>query len=323
MEVGTEMTSLMKHKLHFNFRGRGEKALSNLSSQAVLGWVGLAAFILGVAFLGWAAAAGLDAHLRHATLKSLESRAALPVDHLTSAGQGGPAGVELKRFTEANPFHADLPPGGAAVQTLTETKANGTSLGDLTLIGTLPPEGAFFSSGSGTVLLLRGDEVDGYELAEVRPDGVLFHKGEEEIFLHIQFAGNGPKTGVGKPSNSGTAPATKHNIQAATPEKEGALDRELVNQLLMNPFEELKRLRLRPRMENGEAVGIEVRYIRKDSIFKQLGVTRGDVIQGVNGIQMRSMNDVANAISSLMGGSRFDVTVLRDGNPVTLSYTVR
>lgn len=316
------MTSNIGDKLRQSFGG--EKARSFLSPQALLAWGRLAAVMFGVGFLGWALAAGLDAHLRRDTLRILEVQAGRAADPLAPAAEGGKAGMELKRFTGVNPFRADLPPGGGSTPTVIQTTtATGTSLGDLTLSGTLPPEGAFFNSSAGTVLLLRGDEVDGYELVEVLSDRALFHKGEDEIILRIQFSGNMPKPEVHKPAGTGAAPATEHNVLAATPEKEGALDRELVNQLLMNPFEELKRLRLRPRMENGEAVGIEVRYIRKDSLFKQLGVTRGDVIQGVNGIQMRSMNDVANAISSLMGGSRFDVTVLRDGKPVTLSYTVR
>lgn len=318
------MTSRMRSQFHLNISGRGNKALANFSVQSVLGWVSLAALTLGVAFLGWAAAAALDTHLRHVTLNTLAVQAARPADPLAPVAEGGPAGMELKRFTEVNPFRADLPPGGDPSPTMTPVKEpNGSSLGDLTLVGTLPPEGAFFNSPDGTVLLLRGDQVEGYEMVEVRPDGALFNKDDEEIFLRILFSGNVPKAVARKPAAPAPTAGHQSNIQAATPEKEGALDRELVNQLLMNPFEELKKLRLRPRMENGEAVGIEVRYIRKDSLFNQLGVARGDVIQGVNGIQMRSMNDVANAISSLMGGSRFDVTVLRGGNPMTLSYTVR
>lgn len=315
----------MTTSLHDRFRlGLNRKDRKSISLSSVLSAAAAAAVLAAAAFAGWGAAAGLDAWFGYRNLQALEVLAASPADPLVPADETAGAGAQLARFTETNPFRADLPPrAGNAPAAAAAPQQSGTSLGDLTLTGTLPPEGAFFQSPEGLVLLLRGDSVEGYELVEVRPDGVLFHKGDEEVFLNILFSGNSAATTVRQPARPAPQQTSQYRVQPAEPGKEGALDRELVNQLLMNPFEELKRLRLRPRMENGEAVGIEVRYIRKDSIFKQLGVERGDVIQGVNGIEMKNMNDVANAISSLMGGSRFDVTVLRNGKPETLSYTVR
>ena len=305
-------------------RGLNRKDTKRLSLPSVLSSACAAVILGAAAFAGWGAAAGLDAWFGYRNLGALELLAASPTDPLVPVDKAAGAGAQLSRFTQTNPFRADVPArAGNSPSTTVAPEQSGTSLGDLTLTGTLPPEGAFFQSPEGLVLLLRGDSVEGYELVEVRPEGVLFQKGEEEVFLNILFSGNSPVASTRQPSQPLPQAAPQHSVQPAEPGKEGALDRELVNQLLMNPFEELKKLRLRPRMENGEAVGIEVRYIRKDSIFKQLGVERGDVIQGVNGIEMKNMNDVANFISSLMGGSRFDVTVIRNGKPETLSYTVR
>ncbi len=315
------MMNSLTQRLRAGLFRRGDKTSS---PQRLLFWTGLIVFFATVSFAGWAASAGLGAWLRYRTLEVMELRADSPVDPLAPVAESAGPGVALARFTEANPFRADLPPRqGTTEKAAPRREASGTALSDLTLTGTLPPEGAFFQSPEGLMLLLRGDEIDGYELVEVRPGEVILHKGDEEVFLKILFSGNTPRTTVRKPAKRTSTPKSQYNVQPAEPGKEGALDRELVNQLLMNPFEELKRLRLRPRVENGQPVGIEVRYIRKDSIFRQLGVQRGDVIQGVNGIEMNNMNDVANAISSLMGGSRFDVTVLRNGNPETLSYAVR
>ena len=91
----------------------------------------------------------------------------------------------------------------------------------------------------------------------------------------------------------------------------------------MNPFDEMKRFRLRPKFEGAQASGIEVQWLDKESILTKLGVEQGDVLQSVNGIPIRNMGDVANAINSLLGGSRFDVQVVRGGKETPLSYTVK
>ena len=47
------------------------------------------------------------------------------------------------------------------------------------------------------------------------------------------------------------------------------------------------------------------------------------MIQAVNGVKITNMGDAANAVNSLMAGSRFDVSVMRGGKPLELKYQVR
>lgn len=112
-------------------------------------------------------------------------------------------------------------------------------------------------------------------------------------------------------------------VQAASEGSEGVVARELVDSLLMNPFDELKRIRLIPKFVDGTPVGIEVANIMDGSVLKELGVEKGDVVKSVNGVVIRNMGDVANAINSLMGGSRFEVSVGRGDQDVMLNYVVK
>src|SRR6056297_3619844 len=115
------------------------------------------------------------------------------------------------------------------------------------------------------------------------------------------------------------------NMKFSAPEngKSGEVPRELVNKLLMNPFDELKKVRLRAKFDNDDPLGMQVHWIAKDSLLKELGVQKGDIVRSVNGIPMTNMGDISNAINSLMGGTNFDVEVLRDGKSVPLTYVVR
>jgi S1-C subfamily serine protease len=106
------------------------------------------------------------------------------------------------------------------------------------------------------------------------------------------------------------------------------MSRELLNKLLMNPYDELSKVRLVPAFAasgdaSGGGQGMRVQNIGNDSLLAQLGVREGDVIQSLNGVPIRNMADVSNAINSLLGGSRMDVSVLREGKSEDLPYAVR
>ena len=128
-----------------------------------------------------------------------------------------------------------------------------------------------------------------------------------------------------KPAPKKAAPAAPENNSANVTAAElggheGQISSETVNQLVQNPFDELKRVRIRPSEAAG---GLEVQWIQNDSILRRLGVRKGDVIRSVNGIPFTNMGDIANSINSLMNSERFDVEVTRGGKTEALRYVVR
>ena len=96
-----------------------------------------------------------------------------------------------------------------------------------------------------------------------------------------------------------------------------------MNQLLMDPLEEMKKFRLRPKFDGESAQGVEVQWLDDKSILTSLGVQKGDVVQSVNGVQIRNMGDIVNVINSLMSGNTFDVQVVRGGQPEMLNYNIK
>ncbi len=301
--------------------------ISGSARSALLLWgrrlaLPLAVAVAGV-IVGSVGARAVEIALRQRLLDGIHTWA-LRESSVGTLPSGDPLAEGLKAFVEANPFGVERQ---IALQERTPAAAepDRASFRKARLVGTLPPEGAFVLVGETVRLILCGQTAQGYELTDVEPGQALF-RGEEGdlLVLTLEFAravAAAPPARAARPAPAPEPAAL--SVTAAAPGKEGAVDRDLVNNLLMNPFEELRKIRLQPHVQDGSAAGIEVRYIRDDSILRQLGVSRGDVIQSVNGVQIQNMNDVANAISSLMGGSRFDVSVLRGGQPVELSYTVK
>ena len=238
----------------------------------------------------------------------------------------------LGDFAQANPFKIS-PKKPAVVEEAPKVveevkpKEPEPTLDDLVLRGTLPGIGAWVENKDGLKLLLVGKNIERFRLASVTYREATFRRGKTKITKYITY---GPIVAKKVEEAPKPAPAPKKepepaqptgNIVASVPgQKEGEVPSEIVNQLVQNPFDELKRIRIRP---NDKAGGLEVQWIQNDSILKRLGVQRGDVIKSVNGIPFTNMGDIANSISSLMNSERFDVEVTRGGNNTALRYVVR
>ena len=243
----------------------------------------------------------------------------------TAAGREAAAGAGLEEFLAANPFHVS--PMKAPV--VTETKSEDVpvitgSLASAVLRGTLPDVGAWLEDKGQTRLVLVGASFDVYTLESVTYWEAVFARGDERVRRELLYGPQGGKRAVAgaaaAPSAARASVIQAGNVIAATEKQDGEIPAELVRELVQNPFEELKRVRLRP--QDGET-GLQIQWIQNDSILKKLGVQKGDVIKAINGIAFTNMGDIANSINSLMDSERFDVEVTRGGQPTALRYIVR
>ena len=247
-----------------------------------------------------------------------------------SGESSGPRGLD--GFLAANPFHIspqkpDIPEPPKPVVEETPPPVVDTALEDVTLRGTLPGIGGWFEKDGKLTLLLIGKSIDRYRLNSVKYNEATFRQGRKRITKYLVYGPvpDKPKTEAPKvaaaPKPAPTPPENNTgNVRAASENQEGEVPAEMVNSLVQNPFDELKRIRMRP---NDKAGGLEVQWIQNDSILKRLGVQRGDVIKSVNGIPFTNMGDIANSINSLMNSERFDVEVTRGGKSTALRYVVR
>jgi len=93
-----------------------------------------------------------------------------------------------------------------------------------------------------------------------------------------------------------------------------------VEGLVTNPYDELKKFRIRPKFEENEPIGIEVQWIQDDSILNILGIQKSDVIKSINDIPVRNMGDITNMMNSLAEGSRFSAEIIRGNDIIELKY---
>jgi hypothetical protein len=209
-----------------------------------------------------------------------------------------------------------------------EPEAPPKPIESFSLSGTLPSVGAWITIDKITELVLRKQEFNGYTLEIVEPQMALFTREGDSFPIYMVYSTAPPKPVAVKPLPSG-APAAEAEGQAEQAEQggvmlasfnggDGTVTRELLNSLLMNPYAELSKMRLIPTDS-----GMRIAAIRSDALFSRLGMKRGDVITGINGIAITDVGNFANVISSLLTGARFDFQATRDGEAGQLGYAVK
>jgi type II secretory pathway component PulC len=202
------------------------------------------------------------------------------------------------------------------------------------LVGTLPSVGAWVELDNRSALVLKGKELDGYRLEEIEPGYAVFAREGEKFPIYLVYWTPGDKrspssaTRAARAQPPAQAPAPPAQpaapggaggvVQATTNGEDGTITRELLNELLVNPLDEVKKMRLVP-SDNG----MMIMGMKSDSLFNKLGMKPNDVITSVNGIGIDDVGNVSNVISSMMSGTRLDFQIERDGSPVKLGYAVK
>jgi general secretion pathway protein C len=79
---------------------------------------------------------------------------------------------------------------------------------------------------------------------------------------------------------------------------------------------------LRPHIEDGQPSGISITGIKPNAIFRRMRLRNGDVITGVNGNSIGSVEDAVRVFEELSTGSNIQLQIKRRGREQTLDYSI-
>ncbi len=165
-----------------------------------------------------------------------------------------------------------------------------------------------------------GDDVEGARIARIEPGRVVLnHNGRDEaLYLSIpKLSADQNKTG------SVSRPSTEKNGIRKINDTQRVMSQQTLRQQLNNLPALLRQAKAIPHTENGENVGFKVVEIASGSIFEDLGIQKEDIIQSVNGRSVKSAEDALNAYRRLRTSKSFQLSVLRNGRPVSLNLSVQ
>ena len=84
----------------------------------------------------------------------------------------------------------------------------------------------------------------------------------------------------------------------------------------------MKQIRIRPNFKNGKPDGFRLTGIRPNSIFYKMGLKSGDVIMGVDGKDIESVDDALKFYQNLQSSSKVQLQIKRRGQLKTIDYRI-
>jgi general secretion pathway protein C len=101
-----------------------------------------------------------------------------------------------------------------------------------------------------------------------------------------------------------------------------ALKSDQVAKALGNLGQLMEQATLRPHIEDGQAVGISITGIKPDAIYRKMRLRNGDIITGINGNPIGSVEDAVKVFQDLSSGSNIQLQIQRRGREQTLDYSI-
>ncbi len=101
-----------------------------------------------------------------------------------------------------------------------------------------------------------------------------------------------------------------------------AISRSTVNDNVNHMAQLFTEMRAVPNFENGKSNGFMLSEIQPGSIFQQIGLLNGDVLTDVSGHPVSDPAKAMQLLSTLDNQSSITLTVIRNGAPMRLSYSI-
>ncbi|TWI77457.1 general secretion pathway protein C [Desulfobotulus alkaliphilus] len=157
-----------------------------------------------------------------------------------------------------------------------------------------------------------GDQIQDATVRMIfRQKVVLTRRGQDEVLeMDPEEGQRTVDPGIRQPAFSGAAASQE-------------ISRQMIDESMQDINTLMRQIRIRPNFEDGQPAGLRVDRLRADSIFRELGLENGDVIKGVNGKEIRSVDDALTFYEQLRNATSVSLQVERRGAPQTLSYTIR
>jgi general secretion pathway protein C len=252
-----------------------------------------------------------------------------PISTQQNVYQVGDAGTNSRPLTaykailERNLFNtrsdSEPQPGKVDVESLEETKLNlklwgtvsGSNDGDYAVIEDVKAREQN--------LYRAGDAIQTATVKEIhREKVVLTVNGKDEV-LQMQELVSGKAV-----SRPGGLPA-----RAATPSSGAvraqriSLRRSYIEQSMTDVASLMTQVQIQPHMENGVPAGLALSSIKPNSIFRRMGLRNGDIIAGVDGTEITTVDDALKLVDSLKSASTLSVQLKRRGREKNIEYNIR
>jgi general secretion pathway protein C len=176
------------------------------------------------------------------------------------------------------------------------------------------------------VYRLRDMVRDGAILAKVERNQVVLRLGTQEQILAIYSDGTEDVSPPGPGAGVGTPPATDAvataGIRQVQP-NQWVLDKQEVNAALGNLSQLLTKARVVPNFVDGKPNGFKIMSIAPDSLYAKIGLQNGDVLQQINGVEIKDPENFMRVFQQLKDEPRIALDFVRNNRRESFNYEIR
>ncbi len=150
----------------------------------------------------------------------------------------------------------------------------------------------------------------------LREKVILTRNGEDEVLeMEKRLAGAGGRPAPRpSPSRSGRS--------GSDGDQQIRLERGQIESAVNNVNNLMRQAKIRPHFKDGKPDGLTLTRVRPNSIFTKLGLRSGDIITGVDGQNIQSVDDALRFYQSLKSGSNVNVEIRRRGQQQNIEYQI-
>jgi general secretion pathway protein C len=149
-------------------------------------------------------------------------------------------------------------------------------------------------------------------VSDIRRDGMIVRLGTLEELLELAAIEKPvPATVAGMPAQAAGAPL--HRV----------VDRREVEQAMSDLPKLLTQARAVPNMVNGSLNGFRIDYIAPASFYEKIGIQSGDVLQRVNGVDIRDPGTMFSLFQQLKNERTVKLDMVRNNQRSTMTYELR
>ncbi|MDP1769347.1 MAG: hypothetical protein Q8L74_11160 [Nitrospirota bacterium] len=154
------------------------------------------------------------------------------------------------------------------------------------------------------------------EISEIRRDGMVIRQGDQQELLELTASQ------VEKPP---APPVTAGSAVAPVPGSplRTVLDRRDVEQAMGDLPKLLSQARAVPYLVNGAMDGFRLDYIAPSSFYEKIGLKYGDVLQQVNGVNIRDPGTMLTLFQQLRNEKTVKLDVLRNNQRTAMTFDIR
>jgi general secretion pathway protein C len=166
-------------------------------------------------------------------------------------------------------------------------------------------------------LYRAGDSIQNATVKMILREKVVLTVNDSDEILTMEDIATGRKSAL--PRGQGRQAA---RLPVSSYTRKITLNRASIDNALENIGQLMDQATIRPHIEDGRPAGIAITGIRPNAIFRKMRLRNGDVITGVNGRSIESVEDAISVFEDLTTSSEIKVDIKRRGRNQTLDYKI-